>query len=334
GIGEYYNARTPQRLHFADGSPFDNVVSVASGNSHAAAVRGDGSVWMWGSLETIIDGIAEEPHIFPEERQGDPQSLYPVQIRHADSRPFTGAVQVGALDWHTLVLTEDSQVWGWGRPDLLALPGPHRERRRYAPAPELSTVGAVGEPHRITGIATTQTHSVALLDDGTALSWGGNRYGQLGHGTTIVSAKPDSARIQSPRGEALDGIAEIALTHWGTLVLLTDGTVHYIGGDAQGNGEYVEEVENHTPATERWSQVTHPDGTPFDGVVSIGAGFYSAHLITEDGRIHSFGLNMTGPLGDGTEEDRYYPVPLVYVPDPDSEHFLEGHDYEEDEWWD
>jgi len=52
----------------------------------------------------------------------------------------------------------------------------------------------------IKSVSTGITHSLALTNGGTLWSWGGNKYGQLGNGTTADNATPAPVSISPPSG--------------------------------------------------------------------------------------------------------------------------------------
>src|SRR5689334_21837830 len=83
---------------------FDQVVALATGGSHALALRVDGTVWGWGTNSDWELGVTTEAGMYG--------SNTPVQA--------TGLEQVWALatgDDHGLALTADGSVGGRGKND-------------------------------------------------------------------------------------------------------------------------------------------------------------------------------------------------------------------------
>src|SRR5262249_33906304 len=51
----------------------------------------------------------------------------------------------------------------------------------------------VGALTNVTAVAAGYSHSMALLADGTILTWGNNEYGEWGNGTTFTVTSPTTA---------------------------------------------------------------------------------------------------------------------------------------------
>src|SRR4051794_29617455 len=68
-------------------------------------------------------------------------------------------------------------------------------------------------------IAAGNSHTVALMSDGTVKAWGDNGYGKLGNGSTLSSSPPVTVT-------GLGGtVTAIAAGYYHTVALMSDGTV-------------------------------------------------------------------------------------------------------------
>lgn len=139
-------------------------------------------------------------------------------------------------------------------------------------------------------IAAGSNFALALLSDGTVLSWGDNFSGQLGDGTNEAHAIP--ARIPS-----LSGITQISAGDWHALAVDSAGNVWSWGDNVRGQLGDGTTVSRSTP-----EQV--PGLTGFTQV-SAGARFSLG--VRGDGTVWAWGANDEGQQGDGTQEDQHVP---------------------------
>ncbi len=154
---------------------------------------------------------------------------------------------------------------------------------------------------RIVTVAAADDHLLALKEDGTVWASGANWNGQLGDGTYEERHEPVQV-------SGLANIAKIAATDSGSMALKDDGTVWAWGtglSSVLGNGSTDDAL---VPV-----QVMLENGQPLANVIAIAAGSGHRLAITFDGRIWTWGANWSGQLGDGTTEDRTYPV-VIWAP--------------------
>jgi alpha-tubulin suppressor-like RCC1 family protein len=213
---------------------------VSVGDSHALALRSDGTVSAWGSdlygqLGVGRPLIATSPVMVPGLSKvkaiaaGGAHSLAvrqdgtlwawgdntfgqlgdgttvdrssPVQVPG-----ITDAVMACGGGAHSAVLKQDGTVWAWGN-NWYGQRGDGTRDWNSAPGPVTGLAG-------VTSIACFGNQTIALLQDGTLRAWGENDYGQLGDGTT-------TDRLQPVQVSGLNNVAAIN----GTAALKNDGTV-------------------------------------------------------------------------------------------------------------
>jgi len=134
----------------------DDVSYVVSSRSTTMAIRGDGSLWMWGGAEQesffTINGTIK----------GSPAK--PVKVME---KARQASVSVEGTTY--AVLKSDGSVWGWG--DSVALRG---------------TVGTIKEPVKLYDnarlISLGNRHLAVVKNDNTLWMAGSNYYGRLGFG--------------------------------------------------------------------------------------------------------------------------------------------------------
>jgi alpha-tubulin suppressor-like RCC1 family protein len=166
-------------------------------------------------------------------------------------------------------------------------------------------------PTPVTGLSTaTQVagggvQTLALLANGTVVSWGGNLYGQLGNGTPTLKGTGPRPRAVSGTGNqtplpvlGLSNVVAVAAGSDHSLALLADGTVM-----AWGLNEY---------GTLGIGNVTGPEtceGRPcgrtpvpvpgLSGVIAISASGQLSLALLANGTVMAWGGDYNGQTGDG-----------------------------------
>jgi hypothetical protein len=150
---------------------FTDWCQVSTGNAFSAAIRRNGTMWVWGSGS---DG-----------RLGTNDTINrssPVLI----SGDFTDWCQVSAGSLHSLAVRTNGTLWTWGVGTNGRL-GTNNTINRSSP---VSVVGGFTDWCQA---SVGSNHSLALRSNGTAWAWGTNSgNGPLGDGTNIPRSSPVS----------------------------------------------------------------------------------------------------------------------------------------------
>lgn len=178
------------------------VVAIAAGTwYHTVALKANGTVraWGWNNYGQLGDGTTTG-------------SMIPVQvIDPSDPTGFlTGVTAIGAGGQHVVALLSDGtlRAWGWNTYGQLGDGG----------TTDSSEPIQVTDPTDPSGFLTSVTtplacgmgHSIALISDGTVRTWGSNRYGELGDGTTTGRRTPVRVIDPSDPTGFLTGVTSIA----------------------------------------------------------------------------------------------------------------------------
>ncbi|MCL2258584.1 MAG: hypothetical protein FWC18_02010 [Cystobacterineae bacterium] len=209
----------PWQVLLPSGAALTDVMAVAAGGTHTAALRSNDTVWTWGSNEhgQLGDGTTEyRNHLV--------QVVAPSGSGH-----LSGVVALAVGESHTVALKSDGTVWAWGDNEHGQL-GDGTKQQRSRPVQVLLPSGAA-----LTGviaIAAGSAHTLALKSDGTVWAWGDNEHGQLGDGTTKHKSCPE--QVSLPSGVALTNVIAVAAGYEHTVALKSDGTVWAWGTNKKG----------------------------------------------------------------------------------------------------
>ena len=195
---------------------------------------------------------------------------------------------------HALFLTDDGNLWGWGRNSFGQVGADGIGNRRSNGDNKIIQTLPVFVLGHVKSVSAGGEFSVALRDDGTVWTWGKNDHAQLGDGTTSNHQEPK--QIMSG-ATAVSAGAEFAAA------LKEDGTVWTWGYNQYGqlgNGEA------HASGQKSPARV---EG--LNNVKAISAGSASMAALCDDGSLWTWGRNNRGQLGDGSTTDSYVPVRVL-----------------------
>ncbi|KAM7156639.1 putative E3 ubiquitin-protein ligase HERC6 isoform 4-T4 [Molossus nigricans] len=234
---------------------------VSCGKEHSLAVCHKGRVFAWGAGSEGQLGIGEF-----KEKVFTPKKI----------KALTGIkiIQVSCGDYHSLALSEDGQVFSWGKNNLGQLGLGNEFCSQESPQRVRSLEGIP-----LAQVAAGGAHSFALSLSGTSFGWGSNNAGQLafsGKNVLVQSYKPCSV------GKLKNlGVIYISCGYEHTAVLTQDGKVFTFGDNSCGQ-------LGHSPNAKK-SGPQHVER--IDGLVSqIDCGSYHtlAYIYTT-GQVVSFG---------------------------------------------
>eukprot|EP00850_Spirogloea_muscicola_P015095 SM000113S24051 [mRNA] locus=s113:160578:164364:- [translate_table: standard] len=147
------------------------IVQAAIGGWHCLAVDDGGRAYAWGGNEYGQCGARFEKRQTGEMTCRDIPTPRPCA-------PHLHVKQVAAGGTHSVVLTQDGEVWTWGQPWP-----PGDTKQIWNP------VKVAGLP-RVRQVAVGAFHNLVLTESGQVWAWGNNEYGQLGTGDTQPRSQP------------------------------------------------------------------------------------------------------------------------------------------------
>jgi len=198
------------------------AVDVSSQDSHVLALTRDGRVYAWGKGDKGRLGIGPMPVINFRTRTPAAMSFLPFPMLVPD---LNGVKAIGAGGTHSLALLADGTVRAWGENRWGSL-GDGTTTNRDRP------VVVQGVRNAVAIAASGSGCSVALLADGTVMTWGNSGVGALGRPPWGDNAAPSVTPALVP---GVKGIRAIATGHAHVLALTGAGTVISWGNDTFGS---------------------------------------------------------------------------------------------------
>lgn len=193
-----------------------------------------------------------------------------------------------AGDSTVLALSEEGKVWGWGDNSASELSG---QNAQFPLLPvRVRNASNSADLDRVVQTAIGDNNALALLDDGSVLSWG-NYSGQ-----SSGSAARFPGAVMRADGPALNGIVGISAGWNYSLALAADGRVWAWGFNSDGRtgtGAIA------TPAVALATTVKLAGGSDLTDIVAISVGYNFGLALTRDGEVYAWGDNSYGQLGQG-----------------------------------
>ena len=226
GNGTYQNFTTTP----VQASGLTNVVAIAAGPFHTAALKSDGTVWEWGdnSYGELGTGIGYSSNV-------------PVQVPG-----LTGVTAIAAGGFSTVALKCDGTVWQWGREEI----GVTGDNVAYATyTTPVQVPGLTG----ITALSDEGIYAMALKNDGTVWAWGDNLDGELGDNgqeecspTPVHVEFPPDMNVQiNPTSAPVGSTVQLTATleNWSGQAL-TGETINFSGLPGYATSAYAQTDSN------------------------------------------------------------------------------------------
>ncbi len=196
------------------------VKLLAAGGDHSLALKGDDTLWAWGSNERRQLGVtAAAPSGY---------SKTPVRVG-AGVPGFSGISSIAAGGRFSLARASGS-VYAWGE----NIKGQIGKPLTFASYSIPWRVG-VNETQPLTGvvgIAAGGATAYAIASDKTLWAWGNSNTGQLGNGSKIATYVP--VKVQKSTGGDLTGVVHVAAGIQHALARLDSGEVWAWGYNSLG----------------------------------------------------------------------------------------------------
>jgi len=257
----------------------NNWKQASAGSDMAAAIKTDGTLWLWGT--NSYGGLGTNDLV-----------SYSSPVQTIASGTNWKLVQLG--QWFSFAIKNDGTLWGWGQNTSGQLGT--NDATKYS-----SPVQTVSGGNNWKQVTCGQIHTLAIKTDGTLWVWGGNNFGQLGTNNRTNYSSP----VQTVSGG----------TNWKTLMdgycattrsaaIKTDGTLWMWGSNPNGA------MGDNTSGNNYSSPIqTIAGGNNWKSVSTSLSGATCAIKI--DGTLWVWGNNTAGQLGTGDTTPQSSPVQTV-----------------------
>ncbi|KAH1083138.1 hypothetical protein J1N35_022899 [Gossypium stocksii] len=261
GTGNAHIQKLPCKLDSFHGS---KIKLVSASKFHSIAVTARGEVYTWGFGR---GGRLGHPDF--DIHSGQAAVITPRQVTSGLGAHRVKAI--AAAKHHTVIATEGGDVFTWGS---------NREGQLgYTSVDTQPTPRRVSSLRsRIVAVAAANKHTAVVSASGEVFTWGCNREGQLGYGTSNSASNYTPRIVEYLKSKVFVGVAT---AKYHTIVLGADGEVHTWG---------------HRLVTPRRVVITRnlkkSGSTPLKfhrkerlHVVAIAAGMVHSIAMTEDGAL-------------------------------------------------
>lgn len=149
----------------------------------------------------------------------------------------------------------------------------------------------------ITQIVSSFSHSIAIGSDGELYTWGYNKYGELGDGTTIEKDIPIRITLVS-------GVKpkQISCSAYFSMAIGDDGNLYTWGRNNLGQLGDGTIIDKSTPTKIILANEVNP--------TQIACGFDFSMAIGSNSELYVWGINDKGQLGDGTTLNKSTPIEI------------------------
>jgi alpha-tubulin suppressor-like RCC1 family protein len=303
-----------------------NWSKISAGNSHCLALKNDNTLWAWGRNSDGQVGVDSNSSMFVSPQQigtdndwlmisaGDEYSFaiktngtlwawgdnINGQLGDNSTEDRDAPVQIGTdNDWnwisagtsHTLAIKKNGTLWAWGS---------NSDFKFGANTPANSPIPIqIGTDSNWKIVRAARDHSIGLKTGSSNLwVWGGNTSGQLADNTNVGKDTPTEIT-------SLGIIKTIAKGHQNTFFIKeSDNTLWSSGGNSSGqlgngNNDPKNFAVNEFSTSNNWLMV--------DSKVSHTV------AIKSDGTLYTWGANLFGQLGEGSQSPKNKPV-LITCP--------------------
>ena len=307
----------------------NNWIEFSSSQNHFAAIKNDGTLWLWGSNtfgvlaqnNFVLTSVSSPIQVYGggnDWRKISCGQNNTAAIKQDGTLWLCGFNAFGQLgtndttnrnsfvqtisagnDWidvsvgqnQVLALKSDNSLWVWGDNEFGQL-GTNDTVLKSSP---VQTIAGGNDWIKISN-AISGDVSAGIKQDGSLWLWGKNDLGQLGDGTTTNRSSP----VQTISGG--NDWEKVSCNASHVVALKNDGTVWSWGSNIGGR------LGDNTTITKSSPVQIYGDGTNWVDVINI---YYGSMGLKNDGTLWVWGSNINGNLGTNNTLNSSSPVQTI-----------------------
>ena len=286
GDGDTLSSTDPVAVDTTGALQGKTVVSISAGGGHSCAATSDGGAYCWGGN---VAGALGNSSLA--------DSFVPVAVDSSGVLKGKIVTAVSAGERHSCAVTNDGGAYCWGDNSSGRLGNGSTNN-----SPEPVSAGSAGALQgKTVASVSAGSHSCAVTTVGAPFCWGDNASGQLGSGVvrdTSVPGAVDSNGVLKDKK-----VAAVSAGGSHSCAVTTDGGVYCWGLNSRGELGSGDFTNSAVPVAVAANGVLKGKL-----VASVSAGERHSCAVTTDGRVHCWGSNRDGQLGNGNKTDSAVPV--------------------------
>jgi alpha-tubulin suppressor-like RCC1 family protein len=249
-----------------------NWKEISAGNDHVAAIKTDGTLWVWGYANNGQLGTSD---LIPQ--------------RSTPITTFAGGTnwkQISSGNNNTAAIKTDGTLWTWGGGFSGELGNADTTLRS---TPITTFTGGTDWKQ----VSVGSGHLIAIKTDGTLWTWGNSNFGQLGNASSVKTSTPVTTFAGGTNWK------QVSAGLYSSTAIKTDGTLWTWGMGSNGKLGTNQVSSSSTPVT------TFAGGTNWKQVSSGG---YHTSAVKTDGTLWTWGFNLYGQIGNASVNQSLTPV--------------------------